>query len=93
MDDTSTDSTADVVRGFTDLRIRLMTNSRNPGIAASTNRAVDAARGEYLALMDDDDISMPDRLKTQVTFLENNREIMIYLQTQRRRCAYVRIPR
>ena len=77
VDDASTDSTADVVRSFTDPRIRLLANSRNLGIAASTNRAVGASRGEYLALMDDDDISMPDRLKAQIAFLENNREIMI----------------
>ena len=77
VDDASTDSTADIIRGLTDPRIRLLTNSRNLGISASTNRAVDASRGEYLALMDDDDISMPDRLKAQVTSLENNPEIMI----------------
>ncbi len=77
VDDASTDSTADVVRGFSDPRIRLLTNGRNLGIAASTNRAVDASRGEFLALMDDDDVSLPDRLKAQVTFLENNRETMI----------------
>ncbi|MER1994361.1 MAG: glycosyltransferase [Eubacteriales bacterium] len=77
VDDASTDSTADVVRGFSDPRIRLLTNSHNLGVAASTNRAVQAAGGEYLALMDDDDLSLPDRLKAQVTFLENNREIMI----------------
>ena len=77
VDDASADSTADVVRGFTDPRNRLLTNSCNLRIAASTNRAVGASRGEYLALMDDDDFSMPDRLKAQVTFLENNRETMI----------------
>ena len=77
VDDASTDSTADIIRGLTDPRIRLLTNSCNLGISASTNRAVDASRGEYLALMDDDDISMPDRLKAQVTSLENNPEIMI----------------
>ena len=77
MDDASTDSTVDAVRGFSDPRIRLLTNSRNLGVAASTNRAIEAAGGEYLALMDDDDFSLPERLKAQVTFLENNREIMI----------------
>ena len=77
VDDASTDSTADIILGLTDPRIRLLTNSRNLGISASTNRAVDASRGEYLALMDDDDISMPNRLKAQVTSLENNPEIMI----------------
>ncbi len=40
-------------------------------------QAIGASKGEYLALMDDDDISMPDRLRAQVTYLENNREIII----------------
>lgn len=77
VDDASTDATADVLRGFSDPRIRLLKNDSNRGIAASTNRAIDVCKGEYLALMDDDDISLPDRLKAQLTFLENNREIMI----------------
>ncbi len=77
VDDASTDSTADAVREFSDPRIRLLTNRVNLGIAASTNRAIEAAGGEYLALMDDDDLSLPDRLKAQVTFLEKHPEIMI----------------
>ena len=77
VDDASADATAEVIRKFSDPRIRLQTNSRNLGIAASTNQAIGASKGEYLALMDDDDISMPDRLRAQVTYLENNREIMI----------------
>lgn len=77
VDDASTDTTLDVIRSFTDPRIRLLTNSHNLGIAASTNQAVDVSDGEYLALMDSDDISLPDRLKAQISFMENNREIMI----------------
>ena len=77
VDDASTDATRDVIRRFTDPRIRLLENDRNRGISASTNRAISVSRGEYLALMDDDDISLPDRLKAQLTCLENNREIMI----------------
>ena len=77
VDDASTDAGCDVIRGFSDPRIRLLRNDRRLGISASRNRAIAAGRGEYLALMDADGVSLPDRLKAQLTFLENNREIMI----------------
>ncbi len=77
VDDASKDSTADAVREFSDPRIRLLANSRNLGAAASANRAIEAAGGEYLALMDAEDVSLPDRLEAQVTYLENHREIMV----------------
>lgn len=49
-----------------DARIRLLKNSRNMGLASSMNRAANAAKGVYLARMDADDISMPDRLRLQL---------------------------
>ena len=77
VDDASTDATREVIRRFADPRVRLLENDRNLGISASTNRAVGVSRGEYLALMDDDDISLPDRIKAQLVYLENHPEIMI----------------
>jgi len=77
VDDGSTDAGCDVIRGFSDPRIRLLKNERRPGISAAANMAVAESRGEYIALMGVDDISLPDRLEAQLTFLENNREIMI----------------
>ena len=77
VDDASTDATRDVIRGFSDPRIRLLENDRRRGVAASINRAIGASGGEYLALMDGDAVSLPDRLKAQLTFLEHNGEIMV----------------
>ena len=77
VDDASTDATCDVIRSFSDPRIRMLKNDQNIGIAQTTNRAIKCSSGEYLALMDDDDISLPHRLEAQVTWLENNPEIMI----------------
>ncbi len=54
-----------------------MRNDHHLGIAASKNLAIDLSTGEYIALMDASDISLSDRLRSQVTFLENNTEIMI----------------
>lgn len=53
-------------------RIRLFRNQQNIGPAASRNRAIMKVRGEYIALMDSDDISLPGRLERQYNYLQNN---------------------
>lgn len=45
--------------------------------AGTENIGIAESRGDYIALMDADDISLPERLEAQLTFLENNRDIMI----------------
>jgi glycosyltransferase involved in cell wall biosynthesis len=75
VNDGSTDATGEILRNFEDARIRILTNERNLGITASQNRAIAAATGEYLALMDHDDISLPHRLQTQVDFLNAHHDI------------------
>ena len=77
VDDASMDSTQDIILSFSDPRIRLLRNDHKLGNAASRNHAISVSGGEYFALMDASGISLPDRLKAQVTFLENNRETMI----------------
>ena len=58
-----------------DSRIKLIQNDKHIGISASLNVGIDAARGEYIARMDADDISLPKRFERQVEFLENNTDI------------------
>lgn len=77
VDDGSTDNSLDVIRGFSDPRIRLLKNGRHPGISAATNTGIADSRGDYIALMDADDISLPERLEAQLTFLENNGDISV----------------
>ena len=77
IDDASTDETADIVRKFKDPRINFITNDKNMGIAATLNRGLDRSNGEYIARMDADDISFPDRLKRQVDFLNKNPEVAV----------------
>jgi hypothetical protein len=72
VDDGSTDGSAAVVTSFADTRIRLLTNPENLGLVRSLNRALDEARGEYIARMDADDLSHPRRLECQVAFLEEH---------------------
>lgn len=75
-DDGSTDGTIDLLKSIAhyDNRIILLKNKKNIGLASTLNRCIDASRGEYIARMDDDDFSYPDRLKIQFDFLNNNRE-------------------
>lgn len=55
-----------------DNRIKYYKNDKNLGIAQSRNRLLELAKGEYLAIFDHDDISLPDRLEKQVAYLNAN---------------------
>jgi len=72
VDDGSTDGTAEYLRSLTDPRVRVITNERNLGVYKSRNRGNAAARGEFLAVHDHDDVSSPDRLEKQAAFLRAN---------------------
>ena len=68
IDDGSTDGSAQVVRALGDPRIRVVSQP-NAGLVAALNRGLDEARGEYLARMDADDLSVPGRLAAQLSWL------------------------
>jgi hypothetical protein len=72
IDDGSTDGGVEIVEQFHDARIRLVHNGTNQGLVASLNRGLELARGEYVARMDADDISRPERLERQVRFMASN---------------------
>jgi glycosyltransferase involved in cell wall biosynthesis len=72
LDDGSTDDGPRIVKGYRDPRIRLLANDANLGIAATLNRGIRLAKGRYIARMDCDDVSMPDRLSKQFNFMEGN---------------------
>lgn len=57
-----------------DERIVLIHNDKNHGLGYALNRCLEAAKGSYIARMDDDDISVPDRLRREYIFLENHPE-------------------
>lgn len=58
-----------------DSRVRIIRNQENQGLAPTLNRCLKRARGRYIARMDDDDYSYPERLARQVTYLEHHSEI------------------
>lgn len=75
INDGSNDETLSLLKGYTDKRIRIINNERNKGLIFSLNRGLCEVQGEYIARMDADDISLPTRIKEQVTFLELNPHI------------------
>lgn len=75
VDDASTDNSVKIVSRIDDSRIRLLKNSVNMGIAATRNRAIENCVGEYIALMDDDDIAPNYRIEKEVNFLNENNGI------------------
>jgi glycosyltransferase involved in cell wall biosynthesis len=79
IDDGSTDSTPRILADYKsrDARVIVLSNECNLGIAGATNRGLAVARGNYLALQDHDDISLPHRLQTQVDFLNAQPDIAV----------------
>ena len=66
LDDCPEDNREKIVKSFDDKRIRYLKNEQNRGITSSRNKLFDIAKGEYLAIFDHDDISLPERLEKQV---------------------------
>lgn len=79
INDGSIDETAALLKRYAaqDKRIRILTNKKNKGIAVSLNRGLESARGVYIARMDDDDISLPERFEKQKAFLDTHPEITV----------------
>lgn len=80
VNDGSTDSTLRVIKHFKDLyprKIKAISYIKNQGESAAANIGFAASRGEYIARMDGDDISYPDRIKKQVKFMEANPELIV----------------
>lgn len=60
-----------------DHRIKIIENETNLGLAASLNKGIDASTGTYIARMDADDISMPQRFELQVKYMKEHPEVSI----------------
>ena len=75
VDDGSTDNTVDIIRSYTDSRIKLICNEHD--FIGSLNLGLQEATGKYIARMDADDIMHPDRLKIQYNIMEEEPEITV----------------
>lgn len=77
IDDGSSDSSPEIIRSYDDPRIRFYQNERNMGVAATLNRGLDLAAGEYIARMDSDDISLPERFEKQADYMDRHPEAAV----------------
>jgi glycosyltransferase involved in cell wall biosynthesis len=78
VDDGSTDGSVEWARSLAALdpdRVRVLCDGRNRRYPARLNQIARAARGAYIARMDDDDLSAPERLARQAAFLESRPEV------------------
>lgn len=71
VDDASTDDTEEVVRSFSDERIRYIRHNENKGDAAARNIGIKAAKGQFIAFQDSDDEWLPEKLQRQMEIFEN----------------------
>jgi glycosyltransferase involved in cell wall biosynthesis len=77
VDDGSTDATAQVLAGILDPRLRVLRQAVNGGVVAARNAGFLAARGRYVAALDHDDLSHPERLARQVAYLDAHPEVVL----------------
>jgi glycosyltransferase involved in cell wall biosynthesis len=68
IDDGSTDSTAEIISKFKDDRILYIKNEKNLGLIATLNKGIELSKGEFIARMDADDISLPQRFEKQLAY-------------------------
>ena len=79
-DDGSKDNTAEIAQRYVDLepqRFVLLKNEKNLGLNKTLNRCLEIAKGEYIARMDGDDVSLPERFEKEVQALEEHPEFAV----------------
>lgn len=75
LNDGSTDKTEEIILSYDDTRIVYVKNEENLQIVKTLNKGVSLAKGKYIARMDADDVSQPDRFKKQIQFMEHNPDV------------------
>ena len=74
VNDGSTDDSLKIIKSYDDKRVRLIDNETNIGLTRSLNKAIEQARGEFVARQDADDVSLPGRFEEQVRYFERHPE-------------------
>jgi GT2 family glycosyltransferase len=79
IDDGSIDNSVRIIKKYLkkDNRIKLLINKKNLGIIQSLNKGLKIAKGDYIARMDSDDISLPSRLEIEYQYLKKNKDIFL----------------
>ncbi|HLP19728.1 MAG TPA: glycosyltransferase [Chitinophagales bacterium] len=77
INDGSTDNSEEIIKRYKDPRIRYVNNEVNLKLIATLNKGIALCNGKYIARMDADDISEPDRFLLQHTFMESHPEVAL----------------
>ncbi len=80
VDDVSTDDSLQIIEHYAqnDNRIKVIRSKQNMGPAKARNRAIEEAKGKYIAFLDSDDIWFPEKLEKQIKFLTENSLVVTY---------------
>ncbi|MBU1086383.1 MAG: glycosyltransferase [Candidatus Omnitrophica bacterium] len=77
INDGSTDRTAEILKLYSDERIRIIHHEKNIGLPSVLNKAIELSVGEYIVRMDADDISLPTRIEKQLRFMDDHPDVGI----------------
>src|SRR5690606_16828813 len=72
INDCSPDGSLDIIKTYSDERIRISSNERNLGLIGALNVGMSEAQGEFIARKDQDDIALITRFEHQVKFLQDH---------------------
>jgi glycosyltransferase involved in cell wall biosynthesis len=72
IDDGSTDGTRKLLETINDKRVKIFFNDKNMGQSYTRNKGLELAKGEYIAMLDADDVATPDRLEKQLLFFKKH---------------------
>jgi glycosyltransferase involved in cell wall biosynthesis len=75
VNDASTDHTDEIISQFDDPRVRYFVHETNRYAAAARNTGIRAAAGDYIAFLDADDLMHPEKLQSQVVFLDEHPDV------------------
>ncbi len=84
VDDLSSDSSPGIIEAYAkkDPRIKLLKSEKRSGAAGARNRAIEAAKGRYIAFLDADDLWMPQKLEKQIAFMSRENLAFTYSSYQ-----------
>lgn len=75
LDDCPENPVEDIIKTYHDKRIKYFKNKKNMGISLSRNKLINLSKGEYLAVMDHDDIALSERFEKEVSFLDSHPDV------------------
>lgn len=77
IDDKSTDNSYEILNSYNDPRVKIFFNTSNLGVTASRQIALSKCTGEFVAVLDADDVAYSNRLSLQVSYLDKHSEISL----------------